>query len=270
MNFEEKYTKHYFKRLYFEIGCYYDGYITFEITNDNKKLQLKFDPYKNVNYTDKKIKIINSKEYNTILQKLCAINIEKWEKEYPHKLYTSYDWKLKIFFKPSIVYEISGSNNFPKDFITFINFIKEYFPEFNPNIHIKTSLNESDLLKLYCKFHTGVIFAEVSIGDKTIFGNNSKNRRIDLVRINNDRKTFRLNYKNHKELFFKLIQNYIPEIVEIKTKLNRLVIGQIIVGEYMFKKKFKVKEATKTILYHEGDEALEYFCKENNINLVKY
>jgi hypothetical protein len=64
--------------------------------------------------------------------------------------------------------------------------------------------------------------------------------------------------------------NHKVEIIEIKTNLNRLVIGQIIVGEYMFKKKYNVDKIIKTILYHKGDGALETFCKENGINLVKY
>jgi hypothetical protein len=70
----------------------------------------------------------------------------------------------------------------------------------------------------------------------------------------------------------KLINNkeYEIELIEIKAKLNRLVIGQIIVGEYMFKKKFNVNNTIKTILYHEGDEALETFCNDNQIKLEKY
>jgi hypothetical protein len=140
------------------------------------------------------------------------------------------------------------------------------------NINSKnTALNENDLLKLYCTHHPGFTFTEVSIGDKKLFRKNSKNRRIDMVRIHNDHNRVILKYSHEKELFAKLLnENYEIEIIEIKTNLNRLVIGQIIVGEYMFKKKYDVDEIIKTILYHKGDEALETFCKENGINLVKY
>ncbi|MDR1315828.1 MAG: hypothetical protein LBK13_03045 [Spirochaetales bacterium] len=92
-----------------------------------------------------------------------------------------------------------------------------------------------------------------------------------MVRIHNDHNRVRLKYSHEKELFAKLLnENYEIEIIEIKTNLNRLVIGQIIVGEYMFKKKYKVNKIIKTILYHNGDDALETFCKETEINLVKY
>jgi hypothetical protein len=176
------------------------------------------------------------------------------------------------YFRYSMIYKKEGSNNYPNNFIQLIKLVKFYFPEFEADIKTKTTLNESDLLKLYCTHHDGFIFTEVSIGDRKIFGKDSKNRRIDLVRINNDRKTFRLKYCNCKDLFTKLINNkkYEIELIEIKTKLNRLVIGQIIVGEYMFRKKFNVDNTIKIILYHEGDEALESFCNENQIKLEKY
>jgi len=197
--------------------------------------------------------------------------MENWENNYSNKLFTGHEWKLKLYFKPSIVIEKQGSNNFPNNFDELINLIKEYYPDFVADINIRTRLNENDLRKLYCTFHGGFSFFEVSIGNKNIFGNNSKDRRIDIVRIICDRKFVRLKYSNNKELFEGLIKkDYEIEIIEIKTKLNRPVIGQIIVGEYMFKKIYDVQNITKVILYHEGDEALELFCNEKNIKLIKY
>ena len=74
-----------------------------------------------------------------------------------------------------------------------------------------------------------------------------------------------------KEEFLKLIKDSKNEIeiIEVKKKLNRTVIGQILVGEFMFKKKYNVKKVKKSVLYHVGDDALELFCKENKINLIK-
>ena len=44
MKREEKYTKHYFKRLYLEIGNYYDDFQVVEIKNNKNKLMLEYSP----------------------------------------------------------------------------------------------------------------------------------------------------------------------------------------------------------------------------------
>jgi hypothetical protein len=271
MKRENKYTMHYFKRLYFEIGSNYDDYQTIEILNENNILKIIYNTHKRISNRNK-ITALKIKDYSNFFNTLININIENWDKKYPYILYTGYNWKFKLYCKPSIVYEIEGSNNYPNNFSQLINLLKVHLPEFNPDINVKTTLNENDLLKLYCTHYSGTIFTEVSLGDKNIFGDNSKERRIDLVRIDNAHHYFNLNYSDRKDFFVDIInnRNYIPEIIEIKVRLNRLVIGQIIIGEYMFKKKFKIESIKKTILYHEGDEAIEIFCKYNNINLVQY
>ncbi|MDR1099864.1 MAG: hypothetical protein LBL28_05220, partial [Treponema sp.] len=267
---ENKYDKHYFKRLYFQIGSFYDDYQTIEIKNENNKLKMIYNSHRDISNKNNQI-IVNTSEYHVFFDKLLKTNIENWENNYHHELYTGYNWELKVYFKQSIVYEKEGSNNYPENFTDLINLFKMYFPEFDIDCNKKATLNENDLLKLYCTHHPGFTFTEVSVGDKKLFGKNSKNRRIDMVRIHNDHNRVKLKYSHKKELFERLLNgNYKIEIIEIKTDLNRLVIGQIIVGEYMFKKKYNVNEIIKTILYHRGDEALETFCKENEINLVKY
>jgi hypothetical protein len=132
-------------------------------------------------------------------------------------------------------------------------------------------LNENDLLKLYCSKNRGTSFREVSVGIRNS-SKNSKDRRIDIVRIENNINKKVCKYSTDKELFNNLVNanKYKIELVEIKKKLNRVVIGQIIVGEYLFKKKFKVHNFTKAIVYHIGDSLLEEFCKENQIKLIKY
>ena len=132
-------------------------------------------------------------------------------------------------------------------------------------------LNENDLLKLYCSNNHGTSFREVSVGLRNS-SKNSNDRRIDVVRIENDINEKVCKYSTNKDPFMDLVKTdkYNIELVEIKKKLNRGVIGQIIVGEYLFKKKFKVNNITKAIVYHIGDSLLEEFCKENQIKLIKY
>jgi len=134
----------------------------------------------------------------------------------------------------------------------------------------KEKLSEKDLLRLYCLENDGMSFTEVSVGNK-IIAKNSTDRRIDIVRIENNVNKCHRPYVKYKKDFQSIVkEGYKIELVEIKTKLNRPVIGQILVGEYLFKKKFNVKKVSLAILYHIGDELLEMFCKDKDIRLIQY
>ena len=138
------------------------------------------------------------------------------------------------------------------------------------NTKIKTKLSEKDLLRLYYLKHNGTTFTEVSIGNQIII-KNSTDRRLDIVRIENDVTKYNRPYGKYKKDFQDMVkEKYKIELVEIKTKLNRCVIGQILVGEYLFKKKFNVKKVSLAILYHIGDELLEMFCRDKGIRLIQY
>jgi len=270
MNTEGKYTKHLFKRISLEIGNICDGFQFVEIKNEKNKLRIEYTPIKN--RTGVLFSLIMNVDYEIFFNELLNINIENWENNYSNKVYSGHEWKLELYFRPSIVIKKQGSNNFPNNFIEIINLIKTYYHEFNVDIKTRTKLDENDLLKLYCAYHQGTSFSEVSVGEMNIY-KDSNDRRIDIVRIENDIYKWKMSYSKNKEHFNKIVRNksYKIELVEIKTKLNRGVIGQIIVGEYLFKKKYNVHvNISKAILYHIGDELLELFCKDNQINLIKY
>jgi hypothetical protein len=138
------------------------------------------------------------------------------------------------------------------------------------NTKTKTKLSEKDLLRLYCLKNNGTSFTEVSVGNQIIY-KNSTDRRLDIVRIENGTSKCQLKYGKHKKDFQDMVKSkYKIELVEIKTKLNRVVIGQILVGEYLFKKKFNVKKVSLAVLYHIGDELLEMFCRDKGIRLIRY
>ena len=267
MKQEEKYCKHYFKRLSLEIGNLLDKFQLIEIKNESGKLFMEYTSKKNISEKS----FSKSIKYDSFFEDLSKINIENWDNNYVNSIYSGHEWKVKLYFRQSIAIEKQGSNNFPDNFVELINFIQKYYPEFNVDLNIRNNLSENDLLKLYCAKHSGTSFPEVSIGDKDIFGKNSTDRRLDVVRIDNDIYKWFRNYNENKDYFQQLIKsNHKIELVEIKTKLNRTVIGQIIVGEFMFKKKFNVKNVNLAIVYHNGDDALELFCEENGIKLIKY
>jgi len=268
MNQKEKYNKQYFKRLSFEIGNAFDGFQIFEIFNKEKEFDIVYDHY----YTSRtnKKKIIKTKDFSAILQNMENLHYEEWDNKYTNKVYDGIDWKLEAYFKQSIVYKKEGSNNFPSNINDLVDFIKSFFPDYNINTEIKTKLSEKDLLRLYCIEHDGTSFTEVSIGNK-IIAKNSTDRRLDIVRIENDIYKWHHQYAKDKEHFLRIVKDgYKIELVEIKTKLNRCVIGQILVGEYLFKKKFNVENVSLAVLYHIGDELLEMFCKDKGIRLIQY
>jgi len=162
--------------------------------------------------------------------------------------------------KIKTVRKTKGKNNIPDNSI-----------DLDADLNVRKKFYEKDLLKLYSSDYPGTSFREVSVGLRNS-SKNSKDRRIDIVRIENDIYKKVCKYSTYKDLFNNLVNanEYKIELVEIKTKLNRVVIGQIIVGEYLFKKKFKVRNITKAIVYHIGDSLLEEFCNENQIKLIKY
>jgi hypothetical protein len=269
MNQNAKYTKQYFKRFSFEIGNNFDGFQIFEVLNDGKELKMVYDLYHTSRGNNEKT--IKVKDFSTILQKLASLNFENWDNKYSNKVYDGIDWKLEAYFRQSIVYKKDGSNNFPHNINALVEFIKSFFTDFNMEAEIKTKLSEKDLLRLYCLQHDGTSFSEVSVGNQTI-AKNSTDRRLDIVRIENDHYKWYRQYAKDKDYFQDIVGNkiYKIELVEIKTKLNRCVIGQILVGEYLFKKKFIVEKVSLAILYHIGDDLLEMFCKEKRIRLIQY
>jgi len=266
MNQKEKYNKKYFKRFSFKIGNRFDRFQIFEIFNKEKEFEVLYDH----NYPNDKKKIIKTKDFSAILQNMENLHFEEWDNKYTNKIYDGIDWELEAFYRQSIVYKKEGSNNFPNNINTLVDFIKSFFPDFNMNTKIKTKLSENDLLRLYCLKHDGTSFTEVSVGNRTI-AKNSNDRRLDIVRIENDIYKWHRQYGKYKEYFQDIVKNeHKIELVEIKTKLNRCVIGQILVGEYLFKKKFNVKKVSLAVLYHIGDELLELFCRDKGIRLIHY
>ncbi len=57
------------------------------------------------------------------------------------------------------------------------------------------------------------------------------------------------------------------ELIEIKRKLNRPVIGQVIAGAEMFKKDYQSGKINRIVLCNEGDSALEWVCKQRDIEV---
>ncbi|GGA91696.1 hypothetical protein [Ornithinibacillus halotolerans] len=131
--------------------------------------------------------------------------------------------------------------------------------------------NEDQLLQQYWEERQGTIFVEVPVGSPRGIGNwpkGSKVRRIDGVRIENEQLQagiFRLSKKESIQDYLSLSHSI--ELIEVKTKLNRLVIGQVIAGVDMFEHEYGLSKITPLIICSEGDPALEWVCDKRNINI---
>ena len=98
---------------------------------------------------------------------------------------------------------------------------------------------EDALLNRYWERVKGQIHTEVPIGGRTlsnIWPSGSKIRRTDGIRLTIHKNARIASYHDSKQEFHRLIQKHPVEFIEIKRKLNRPVIGQIVAGVKMFER----------------------------------
>lgn len=132
---------------------------------------------------------------------------------------------------------------------------------------------EDSLIHKYWQKYNGRIYLEVPIGGNGGRGNwlaGSKIRRIDAVRVPDaaEEEHAILPFKEYTEDdFFSYSQDKTIELIEVKTNLNRLIIGQIIAGIDMFERQYAASRIIPIILCIEGDPALEWVCEKRGIHV---
>ena len=57
------------------------------------------------------------------------------------------------------------------------------------------------------------------------------------------------------------------ELIEVRNKLNRLVIGQVVAGVGMFERQYKARTIIPVILCVKGDPTLEWVCEKRGITV---
>lgn len=116
---------------------------------------------------------------------------------------------------------------------------------------------EDNLLAEYWKEAGGRIYTEVPIGCSIGHKNwpeGSKIRRIDGIRIKcKDIHEEIVTFGNNNKEFLSIITDTKVDLIEVKQKLNRPVIGQIVAGLDMFKVEYQPKEIRGVIVCGEGD-----------------
>ncbi|TFB13581.1 hypothetical protein E3U55_15790 [Filobacillus milosensis] len=131
---------------------------------------------------------------------------------------------------------------------------------------------EDLLLQKYWDEHKGVIFVEVPIGSPYGVGKwpkGSKRRRIDAIRITSSSIPDGI-YKlsNNENMLDYLSLTGSIELIEIKQKLSRYIIGQVIAGVDMFEYEYSFENIIPKIICTEGDPALEWVCDKREISVA--
>lgn len=118
-------------------------------------------------------------------------------------------------------------------------------------MNVEQQMNQQQLVKIedsllyqYWSRSKGNLFLEVPIGNKSL-GNwppKSKVRSIDGIIVIDvtqvDEFIIYCSKDYNMKEFFEYIQGKTVELIEVKSKLNRLVIGQVITGMDMFKRQY--------------------------------
>lgn len=130
---------------------------------------------------------------------------------------------------------------------------------------------EDKLLYKYWLEVGGLLCLEVPIGSPGGSGNwpsGSKTRRIDGVLLKNQEWEI-VRFRDRETEFLEAIQTQTIELIEVKKKLNRLVIGQVIAGVDMFERQYQAGKIKPVILCTEGDPALEWVCEKRGIEVIR-
>jgi hypothetical protein len=132
---------------------------------------------------------------------------------------------------------------------------------------------EDHLLQAYCQRLGGRVYVEVPIGGPGGRGNwpaGCTIRRIDAVRFSKAAGQSGISRFGSRATEFDedLAGGGPVEIIEVKSYLDRTVIGQAIAGVDMFERQYG-RAGQGVILCGAGDSALEWVCAKRSITVVK-
>lgn len=135
---------------------------------------------------------------------------------------------------------------------------------------------EDRLLLKYAQTVNGVIYAEVIVGRGGLYDwpKGSKARALDGVHVlsaGRARKPADLirYHRYNKRDIQNAIHGAVVEVIEVKAALNRVVIGQVIVGADLLQMAYNPKQISSVIVCEEGDPLLELVCAKRGIRVVQ-
>ena len=133
---------------------------------------------------------------------------------------------------------------------------------------------EDQMLHAYAAKRGGATFAEVPIGGPggpAEWPSGCTIRRLDGVRIANSRRAqgiVRWN-RHESDAFITAIHHpgAVVELIEVKPRLNRSAIGQMVAGRAMFGRQYRVTIDRSVIVCAQSDAALAWVCGQEGITV---
>ncbi len=125
---------------------------------------------------------------------------------------------------------------------------------------------EDSLLHSYWEKVGGKLYLEVPIGGLSaphIWSKNSEIRRIDGVLFPSKTQDSGIfSFNKNKEQFLNDVSGASHiQLIEVKKKINRLVVGQALVGKVMFEKQYD-KSVQPVVLCNILDSAMKWSCEQ--------
>jgi len=124
---------------------------------------------------------------------------------------------------------------------------------------------EDRLLESYLKANPGRLFLEVPLWFDV---DPSEARRIDGVLIPGEDTLVYLSGSYSMDKLKEAVDNQTVHLIEAKKRLNRTVIGQLLVGKALFKRAFPSSNPIMVAVCGKGHADLEWYCSENGITVA--
>jgi hypothetical protein len=135
--------------------------------------------------------------------------------------------------------------------------------------------HEDQLLLKYWQALGGLIFAEVPVGrdGPKQWPEGAKPRRIDGVRLASPKseKTpsdiVAFSKRRDTNTFKRAIAGAEVEVVEVKRSLDRVVLGQVIIGAALLEMEYEPSKIDQVVICEVGDPVLETVCDRRGIKV---
>lgn len=127
-----------FEYLKFAVGGYFYGYRTIEITNNDGELEVVFNDQFST------LGVETSCPDDGWTDKLASLKIEDWKDEYYLPCCDGTQWELDYKLHGVEVKHIEGSNDYPQDWIKFIDLVEEFHPSIDFLCHDDEEEDEED------------------------------------------------------------------------------------------------------------------------------
>jgi hypothetical protein len=126
---------------------------------------------------------------------------------------------------------------------------------------------EDRLLSHYLAANPGLLFLEVEVGQGD---ENCGPRRLDGLLVPGGESHVRAQGSYSRADIAAAVQGQHVHVLEAKRKLNRTVIGQVLVGVALFRRDFSPASVQGVTVCAFGNPDLEWYCREQGIQTALY